>query len=280
MKQEYHLYRAKFIKPHQSDFLHDKDITPVLIFLKALAEKPSAEYRESFTWHIGNLTELESTAGYFAVGRITESTIPKFDPQSGNFVDLRDDTSPYTFAVYDAQIGLLAIRKKSDLAPTTQDIANKIEKLLSATSVVLKNEITVIIQLIPNPETFLEMVDRAYAIKSFTATFTGTNPFDADEHFQKPLSVYLNSANGESGEASIFGANLAKDTIIAVTKSTAATGNEATASIQDEQNERPYKIHLSGNPVKIIYEEEEEVSPAVVLADARKAYNKVRHDND
>ncbi len=279
MKQEYHLYRAKFVKPNQTSFLHDDDTTPALVFLKALAEKPSAEYRQSFTWHIGNLSELETTAGHFAVGRITESTIPQFDPTSGNFVDLKGDTSPYTFVVYDAHIGLIAIRKKSDLAPTTQDIASKIEKLLSATTAVLKNEITVIIQLIPNPETFLEMVDRAYAIKSFSATFTGPNPFDADEHFQRPLAVYLNAANGETGEASIYGSNLNKDTVMAVTKSTAATGNEATATIQDEQNERPYKIHLTGNPVKIIYDQDDEVPPSKVLADAREAYNRVRHDH-
>ena len=281
MKQEYHLYRAKFIKPAQSSFLHDADTTPTLLLLQSLTEKPSAEFRESFVWHIGNLTgiENEATAGYFAIGRITTATIPKFDPLSGNFGDKEDDTSPYTFVVYDAKIGLMAIRKKSALAPTTQDIAYKIEKLLSQTSAIIKNEVEVLIQLIPNPDSFLEMVDRAYAVKSFTASFTGPNPFDADEFFQKPLSVYLNSANGESGEATIIGANLSKDVVSAVARSTASTGNGASAQIQEEEGKRPFTIYLTNNPVKLVYEDEE-ISPKQVLADARKAYERVRHERD
>jgi hypothetical protein len=279
MKQEYHLYRAKFIKPHQTDFLHDPDITPEAIFIKALYEKPYAEYRESFTWHIGNLNELEPSAGYFAVGRITTAKFPKFDPQTGNFVELVDDTSPHTFAVYDARIGLLAIRKKSELAPSTEDIAYKIEKLLSQTSVVVKNEVGVIVKLIPNPEDFIQMIDRSYAVKSFTATFTGPNPFDADEYFQKPLAVYLNAAGGESGAATIQGGSLDKDVVTEVAKSTAATANHASAKIQDEAGQRPYRINLNHNPVKLVFDQEEEVAPAVVLAHARTAYNKVRHDD-
>lgn len=274
MKAEFHLYRAKFIRPPQVSFLHDEG-TATALFVQSLNAKPYAQFRKDYTWHIANLEGFNLFTGRFAVGRSSQTSIPKLNASSGDFEDTEADTSPYTFVVYDATLGILAIQKESGLTSTTEEVAKKIEKLLGQTEVIMRNEVDVRIDPIPDPQDFITRLETAYAIKKFTAWFTGPNPFDADELFQKPLSVYVSEAGGDCGETTIQGASLDKDVVISVAKSTAATANSASARIQEQQGKRPKRINLSGDPLKLIYEDDR---PDLkhVLKDAQGAYKKVR----
>lgn len=278
MPSEYHLFRAKFIRPKQTSFLHGND-SPTTLFVDSLAERPYAAFRRDYTWHIGNLTKFEPNTGYFAVGRSSQTSIPKLDPATGDFVDTEDDTSPYTYVVYDAAIGLMAIQRKNDLTSSTKEIATKLERLLGHTRIIIQNEVDVKIDPIPDPEGFVSRLEAAHAIKKFTASFTGPNPIDADELFQKPLSVYLKAANGDHGTAIIEGSHLDSEVLVAVARSTAATGNSASARIQEVPGKRPIRINLSGDPVKLNYEDDQHLF-LQVLADAQAAYKKVKHEGD
>lgn len=185
---EYSLFRAKFVKPSQTSFLH-ADLTPRDYFLRALEERPSAELRKGYIWHIGNIRYFSETTGYFAIGRTTNSTIEKFDDQTGNFIEEELEQSPYTHCVFDARIGFVGIAKKASLTQTSKGVAARIEQLLATTLIIAENDISVEIDPIPDPEDFLRLVASAYKVTRFAATFRGPNPFDADEHFQRPLSV-------------------------------------------------------------------------------------------
>ncbi|WAK02485.1 hypothetical protein [Methylobacter sp. YRD-M1] len=143
--------------------------------------------------------------------------------------------------------------------------------------VITENEISVEIVPIPDPEGFLRALSSAYRVTRFAATFRGPNPFDADEHFQKPLSVYLSAANGESGKAQIHGEDLNREVLQEVTRSTAATGNEASARIIKSKSQKSITINLKGDPVKRRYDEDEHL-PEAVLADLTNLYYRVRND--
>lgn len=273
---EYSLFRAKFVRPSQTSFFN-LDLTPREYFLRALLERPSAELRKGYTWHIGNLRNFSETTGYFAIGRTTNSTIEKFDDQSGNFIEEILEESPYTHCVFDARIGFVGIAKKSSLAQTSKGIAARIEQLLAATRVISENAISVEIDPIPDPEGFLRALASAYKVTRFSATFRGPNPFDADEHFQKPLSVYLSAANGSKGKALVQGEDLNREVLQDVTRSTAATGNEASARIIKTKAQKPITISLKGDPVKRRYDEEDHV-PEAVLTDLTNLYHRVRND--
>lgn len=272
---EYSLFRVKMVRPHQSSFMHD-DLPPRDIFLKALLEKPSGELRKGYQWHIGNLRQFNEFTGYFAAGRTTISTIEKFNPESGDFVEEELEESPYTHCVFDANIGFIGIAKKPNLAATTKGIASRLEQLLSLTRIVKANEISVEIRPIPDPDGFLASIDAAFKVFSFTATFRGPNPFDADEHFQRPLSVYLSAAEGEKGKTTISGLDLNREVLREVTHSTAATGNEASARIQKSPRQKATTINLKGDPIKRKYDEEEHI-PEIVLNDLTNQYRRVRH---
>ncbi|PPD39907.1 MAG: hypothetical protein CTY16_18710 [Methylobacter sp.] len=256
----------------------DENLSPKDLFLLSLAEKPSGELRKGNTWHIGNIDNFSPITGYFAVGRTTNSTIEKFDASTGNFIEEDLEKSPYTHCVFDARIGLIGIAKKTSLAPTSVNIAGRIEDLLSQTDVIIRNSISVEIRPIPDPEGFLKSLLSAYQVSSFTASFRGPNPFDADEHFQKPLAVYLSAANGEKGKAKIQGTDLNRKVLQEVTRSTAATGNEASARIKKRESEKSITISLKGDPVKRRYDEEKH-KPKQVLADLTNLYHRIRNND-
>jgi hypothetical protein len=273
---EYSLFRAKFIRPSQASFLHE-NLSARDVFLTALKDRPSAEIRHGYKWHLGNIQFFDESNGYFAVGRTTSATIEKFDEETGNFVVEELETSPYTHCVFNAEIGLIGVAKKVSLAPTSKGVASKIETLLSQTKTVLDNEITVEIAPIADPEGFLKAIAGAYRVSSFTATFRGPNPFDADEHFQKPLSVYLSEAHGQKGKARIQGEDLNRVVVQEVARSTAATGNEASARNTKTRSQKPITINLKGDPIKRRYDEEDH-KPNIVLADLTNLYNRIRHN--
>lgn len=273
---EYSLFRARFIKPRQTSFLHT-DLTPGNLFLQALEERPSGELRKDYIWHIGNIRYFSKTRGYFAVGRTTKSTIEKFDNQTGNFVEEELEESPYTHCVFDAHIGFIGIAKKASLTGSSKGVATRIEQLLSASRAISENNVSVEIAPIPDPEDFLRALDSAYRVTRFAATFRGPNPFDADEYFQKPLSVYVSAANGKKGKAQIQGDDLNREVLQQVTRSTAATGNEASARIMKSRSQKAITISLKGDPIKRRYDGDEH-QPEAVLADLANLYHQVRSD--
>jgi hypothetical protein len=273
---EYSLFRVKMVRPHQTSFLHD-DLPPRDLLLKAILDRPSGELRKGFHWHIGNVQMFGDFTGYFAAGRTTTSTIEKFDEQSSNFVEEELEESPYTHCVFDASIGFIGIAKKPNLSQTTKGIAVRLEQLLSLASVVARNDVLVEIRPIPDPDGFLKAIDTALRVFSFSATFRGPNPFDADEHFQRPLSVYLKAAEGTKGKTTISGEDLNRQVLQQVTRSTAATGNEASARIQKSKRQKAITVNLRGDPIKRRYDEEEH-RPEVVLTDLTNQYRRVRHD--
>lgn len=270
---EYHLYRTKFIKPAQVN-LFDSNLTAQEMLEEGLAERPSLELRANNVWHLGNVEHITKSGGRFAIGRTTKTTVEKFDITSGNFTELIDDSGPYTFVYFDSQLGLLGIGKKTKVATDVKSIARKIQKLLSKTKLVMLNQIEVRVDFIPDPENFLQKIHSAYAIKRFKAYFTGPNPIDADELFQKPMSYYCQQLEGVQGSVVVSGDALNEESVAAVAKSTAATANSASALIQAERGARPTTISFKGDARKILVEQD--TKKEQVLEAIHSAYRGVR----
>jgi hypothetical protein len=148
---------------------------------------------------------------------------------------------------------------------------------LATSMVVRERQLSVEILPIPDPEGFIRALETALRVTRFSATFHGPNPFDADEHFQRPLSVYLQATRGKRGRTYIQGEDLDRKVLQDVTRSTAATGNEASARITKGRSQRPITINLKGDPVKRRYADNEH-DPKQVLEDLTSIYHRVRND--
>ena len=273
-----YLYRMKLVLPSQRSLFHENLGRPE-IFRRILEERPSAELRRGTYWHIGNLAFVDDYGGYFAAGRTTQSILEKYDASTGNFLEETLETSPYTHVLFDCQIGYLAIAKKTRLSPTVDGIARKLGRVLEGSRVARQNEMDVSLDAISDPHDFIESVRSAYSIKRFEVTFSRSNPFDADEFFQKPMEKYLDAANGQKGKTEVSGKDLDPETLISVTKSVAATGNDAKAVLRSREDMRYSTKKLRGNPAHFAVAEEE-FSPQSGLAESRHLYSTVRGDED
>ena len=217
---------------------------------------------------------LNEYSGSFAVGRTTKTTVEKFDKESGDFVDELDDSGPYTVVVFDSRIGLLGIATKSKLAPNATSIAKRIKDLISTTKTVVDSGADVRIDIIPDPEGFLEKLKSAYSIRKFRATFTGPNPVDADELFQRPLSVYAQKMGASSGVLEVFGDGLNEDVAETVAKTTASTGNTASARVIPSKGKKAKNIKMEGEAVVVSVDQD--ASSSGVLDQMQVEYSRVR----
>jgi len=276
----YEMYRVKFIKPSQKRLPFDPDIPTEELMLRAIKYKPSLSVRKGYSWHVGNVTLFHNAkSGFFAIGRTTKATQAKFDVSSKNFIEEVQENSPYTHVFFDCEIQLVLIGKNSILGRGTEGTANKIEQLFRSVEEVHNRGITVLVKPVLDPRGFIQKIHDCYAVKKFTAWFTGPNPLDADELFQKNLSVFAREAGADEGKASVQGSELNKDVLVEVTRSTVATGNKASASIVDAPNQRSHGIKLSGDPVKASFPASSH--PQSILEYFIKAYHSVRsgHEN-
>lgn len=271
--REYHLYRAKFIKPSQLPLL-GAERSSAELFLESINDKPEYTLATGSEWHLGNVHLFNEYSGSFAVGRTTKTTVEKFDKESGDFVDELDDSGPYTVVVFDSRIGLLGIAKKSKLAPNAASIARRIKDLIATTKTVVDSGADVRIDIIPDPEDFLEKLKSAYSISKFRATFTGPNPVDADELFQKPLSVYAQEMGASSGVLEVVGDGLNEEIAESVAKSTAATGNTASARVIPSKGKKAKNIKMKGEAVVISVDQD--ASSSDILDQMQVEYSRVR----
>jgi len=270
---EYYLYRVKFIKPAQMPLL-SPNLSPSQIFLEAINEKPELMLSSGSEWHLGNVDFFDELTGSFAIGRTTKTTLEKFDKESGNFIDKLDDSSPYTTVVFDCRIGLLGIAKKSKLAPDAETVARRIRGLFEKSETVINTGAEVKVNFIPDPQGFIQKIRGAYAIKSFKATFTGPNPVDADELFQKPLSVYAQQIGAQTGALEVKGEALNEEVVESVAKSTAATANTASARIIPEEGKKVIPIKMKGDAVSVVVNLD--ASYRDVLERIQEEYSRVR----
>jgi hypothetical protein len=271
---DYSLYRAKFIKPSQRRLFAD-DLQPWEFFLRALEERPNAQPKEGYIWHIGKLELFSEHSGTFKIGRTARGTVEKFDESSGDFLEEEQETSPYTHCVFDVRLGLIGIARKAALAPDADGIAARVRQILSKALIVRRNNISVEVVPIPDPEDFLKALDSAYQVTSFTATFGGPNPFDADAYFQRPQSRLLSVAGGTRGKTQIQGANLDREVLQSLTRSTASTGNKATARVKKKKADKTVTIKLEGGPISVGFDKDAH-NQKQVLTEITSRYLQVR----
>ena len=269
------LFRVKFIKGKQLP-LEFETIKPEEILIQAIQGKPDIDTKEGYSWHIGNINLLNNFCGSFAIGRKALTSIPQFDSEKKDFFDIPSETSTYTTIYFDSEIGLLGIKRNYLLAPKELNIAKKIEQLLSSTMIVRRSMIYVVVDSIKDPVSFINKLRKAHSIKKFTVTFSGPNPFDADKVFHRPMSIYLQEAEGREGKTSIDGDNLNKETLVQMTHSVAATGNNAIARYHSSINEKITSASLRDNPAKIVISKE--ISDEEIIYNKLiEEYNKVRN---
>lgn len=251
---EFYLFRIKAYPPQQYTLFPD-DRNPAGVLREILENKPSAELRKGYVWHVGNLTPVGRDSVYFALGRTTRSVIERYDEEAGNFIEEDFETSPYTHAFLDFKYQVLVVAKKTRLAPTPRGIVGQLEKLLNSSDYVQANKVRIEISQINDPEDFVLQIRQAYAVTRFNMEFGEPNPWDADKDFQQPMQRLLKKSEGYRGNTSIQGEDLNRDTLEELIRATASTGNDAQASIKTRPRGKVKRKRLKGNAAVVVQDE-------------------------
>lgn len=272
---EFYLFRIKAYLSQQYGLFENQDRQEII--RQALEEKPSAELRKGYVWHVGNIARIGKDGLYFALGRTTRSLIERFDEEQGNFVEEKFETSPYTHVFLDFRYQVLVLAKKTKLAPTPKGIAGQLERLMNASQAVNVAQARVEIAQINDPEDFVEHIRNAYAVTRFGMEFGQPNPWDPNEDFQKPMQKLLGKTAGFRGNTTIQGEDLDRDTLEQLVRATASTGNDAQATIKMSPQGKAKRKRLKGNAAVI---QQDEISSKDqgrdLLKAVRKYYERIR----
>jgi len=230
-------------------------------------------------WHIGNVTPIDENGLYFRLGRTSTSTLEIYDEEEGGFIDQEFETAPYTHAIVDVELEVCAIAKKTRLSPSTAGIARQFVRLLNESEKVVEFHALFEIDDVKDPEDFIGHLKRAYSISKFWVLFSRPNAFDANEHFVKPFQRMVEASKAEKGKAELKGENLNSETLEAVARSAAATGDDAGAWIKATRQARRVKKQLRGSSVNTSQEDvASERERRTLLDRVRELYRKIRGD--
>ena len=276
------LFRLKVLRSSQNS-LFGEGITRSEFIEKLLQKKPSLEVHKGYIWHIGNISEIGDEGLIFAAGKTTISGKEKYDAKSGDFLEIYDEESPFTYAIYDKKLGVLAITPKQKLAPNPRSIVRNIEKIMNFDFYTKDNEVRIDIEEIPDPDDFIRQLHEAYAVVSFQMEFGEPNPFDVENDFHKPMENLLDAAGGNKGTTKIEGEDLNRDTLEELSRSVASVGNEASARIRWKEGERPVTKHLKGDQASFQVENSEapiSEQAKQILDKLRATYHRIRRTID
>lgn len=261
---------------------------PVATLRSAIESRPERESRAGIEWHIGNVEAVDTDAIYFALGRTTRSTMELYDDEGGNFSEMKYRVAPYTHVLLDVPMEICCIAHKSKLAQRTSGIARQLELLLNASTIAGVTRARFEVSEIADPEDFLQRIKAAEAVTDFTVKFRLPNAWDAESDFIKPRQRTVAALRATKGKTEFTGKDLDKEILEELVRSTAATGDDASAKI--EEGKKPKKrdkkrknkdsgvrIHLHGN--NVLFRSDEPISREErieALEQMRTLYRRVR----
>jgi len=273
---QFQMFRVKVHFPNQGTFFRENR-SPSDVLREVIKSLPCAELRTGRIWHIGNVEPVGMLSLYFRIGRSSRSTLEVF--KNGKFMDQEFETAPYTHVVVDTELEVCAIARKPRLAKNPLGIARQLARLLRQSETAKHLETTFEIVELLDPEGLIQYLRSAVAISKFSLTFSRPNPFDVNQYFQAPMEKYLEYAKGQKGKTEISGENLESDVLEDLARSAAATGENASASLQTEQGGPRLRKHLRPNPVFIQHEDlSDSDAKASMLEEVRRKYREIRQD--
>lgn len=271
---DFQLFRIKVFPPAQSH-LFEGDKTPQEILVETIRSLPETRSKRGLVWHIGNVTGLDESSLYFRVGRTSRSTVEVY--HEGRFIDEQFETSPYTHVILDTRLEVCAIARKAKLSKTTNGISRQLARLLNRSEHARQIRGRFEVSMISNPESFIRQLREAASVERFWLTFTRPNAFDADEDFVKPTERLLAAADGNRGKTQIKGARMDVGVLEQLTRSVAATGDNAGASIRQEENEPTIPVSLRGDAVDLAQESvDTDEEKLTLLQKLRERYESIR----
>ena len=273
---DFQLFRLKVFRIPGS--LFSTEDSSASLVRSAVLSRPERKSRQGVVWHVGNVEPIDDAALYLAFGRTTRANLPLFNAADRSFVEQEFESAPFTHVIVDTELGLCAIARKTQLASITNILARHLNRVLNDSPPAYEKNVRFAIEPIADPEQFIEQLRQAQSVLGFSITFSLPNPFDANADFQLPMERLLQEAEGTKGKTSISGPHLDPDVLEELSRSAAATGNDASAKLYREGDPRPVSKRLRENLVSVSVSEVTNAEARIeVLEILRRLYLRIRH---
>ncbi|MFA4966686.1 MAG: hypothetical protein WC624_00480 [Candidatus Margulisiibacteriota bacterium] len=277
---EFQLFRIKVVQLSQTALFSRRDIKPSELLKEAIVSLPKDDKERMLIWHIGNIEEVDNNGLYFRIGRTTPQTTERY--KDGVFVEEMDEIAPYTHVLIDIEKEVCAIAKKIKVSPTSKGTARQLIRLLNYSEIKKRDNIEFEISDIKDPDDFISHIKKAHSVSKYWLTFSRPNPIDNDDLVVKPLEAMLQGLGADKGKTEFDGKDLDRERLETLSRSIAATGEEAGATIKKNEKDRGTRRRLRGNPVIIKVEDvaREKGHHLELLKIIRSTYENIRRKNN
>lgn len=243
---------------HQKNFA-DINISRPELLTKILQFSPRYFTSDRKVYLTSKVSTIDNNGLYFKFGiqRIKKGIL--FDEQLKDFIESDKSDADYAHCFYDTKRQVLAIEKKNGTV-TPKSLALKLaiaidsvkknelysNKLTAEEKMLLVNS-TCKIRPICEPNEFINKIESAYRVTTFTVSLFPPNPTDFNDALKKPLDNYMEATGAVEGTVTIKNSHegLESSRLVSLSRQIGAYGANAEARIVDEEGGKPYRIMLN-----------------------------------
>ncbi|GAB6176901.1 hypothetical protein JCM16814_17920 [Desulfobaculum senezii] len=178
---------------------------------KLITSQPQGEVRKDQIWVVSSeITNFDSINGFhFEFGRIGKKEKSAYDPEQAIFLNEEGEEVEYTNCFFFPTEQVLAIRSGRGINVQPKSIAKYLckllqrmvesEELLSAEERVILQKSNIIALPIKNPNSFIELINKAYKVTTYTIEYGKPNPPNYKSLIQKPIEEITEHTGAETG---------------------------------------------------------------------------------
>lgn len=181
----FHVFRIQCERLLQGR-LFARERRPTEVIFEAIQSMPTASVRRGTEWHIAGAEDLGQFSIGFQIGRVQSVNTPQYDDSLRRFFESDAERAPFTWGVYDGATQACGIWRKSGVSLDAFEVGKKLETLLNQSGVPDNYGYAVSVDVIFDPEDFIQYLRNAYEIKRFRFTSHFENAHDVQRLIQKP----------------------------------------------------------------------------------------------
>lgn len=271
-----HLVRCKAEPLPQLDAFR-RTLSSSEVLAKSFLARPTTRVPRGAVWHIGNAIEMSEGAVFFALGREAVLKAQQFNEGTREFEEIEQAHAPFTVGVYDRDTQATGVLIRPGVSLSAREIATKLQILLESTGIPREHNTHVVVDPVPDPVGFIEILRGASRITRFEFDFSLPNPPDDEKYIQRPLKNFAERVGATEGRASVKGPSLDAEELVDLTRAVAAEGDQAVASVEMKPGSGIVRHGLNQNPLRepVEAQSHEETGHAILRA-VRTAYKRLR----
>ncbi|SEM55574.1 hypothetical protein SAMN05192583_0614 [Sphingomonas gellani] len=162
---------------------------------------------------------------FFALGREAVVKSQQFNEGRREFEEVEQAQTPFTVGVYDKEAKAAGVLVRPGVSLSRREIATKVQYLLESVGLAQQYNMQIVVDPIPDPQGFIEILLSASRVTRFEFDFSVPNPPDDEKFVQRPLKEHEKRIGATEGKAVLEGPSLDADELVDLTRAVAAEGD-------------------------------------------------------